>query len=302
MRPEDQTSMRICLDFVGGAKRAFTDSLYNHRELQTGLGQRVQIRANGNDQYQYDVLGHDLLLQQLRDSGVGASVFSEESSEGWIHVGSEPEYIVVVDPFDQSNTTARTFRMAAVAICVMDVDYGFKACAIGDLNTHLVYVADESGAYASAMDMRQGLSIQDLEWDAIRPSAIQHISDAFIVSPGAKSKRREQICRSAVTSKAGTWLNVDGVLNLARLAAGYVDAYLDPFAGQPVYEIVCAELVQRAGGVVTDTEGTKFDLGSLAKTLRSNAEQRYPIVASCTTELHDEILQLLDLDRKTSLP
>ena len=94
---------------------------------------------------------------------------------------------------------------------------------------------------------------------------------------------------------------MDGVLNLARLAAGYVDAYVDPFAGQPIYEIVCAELVQRAGGIVTDTYGVRFDLASIAQMLKDNMEQRYHIIASCTTGLHEEILELLELDRKSSL-
>jgi fructose-1,6-bisphosphatase/inositol monophosphatase family enzyme len=293
--------MRICLDFVWEAKRAFTEALYHHQSLQQGLGRPTETKEVGHMQYQYDVVGHELLLRRLRETGVNAQVFSEESAVGWIRVGSGAEHVIIVDPFDQSGTTARAFRMAAVALCVADESLHFQACAIGDLNTHLVYAADRNGAYVSTMDLRSDARIEELKWYPVEPSPVQRLSEAFLVSPGAKGKRREYVRRSVVTDRAGSWLNVDGVLNLARLAAGHIDAYLDPCVGQPIYEIVCAALVQKAGGVVTDADGVSFDLSRLLAVLREDPQRRYPIVATCTALLHAEILDLLAVDREAGL-
>jgi fructose-1,6-bisphosphatase/inositol monophosphatase family enzyme len=226
-------------------------------------------------------------------------LFSEES--GWTNIGTGVDYVIVVDPFDQSSLTTKTFRGAAVAICVMDQAYRFKACAIGDLSTHLIYFADHTGAYVLFTIQDTDLKNNTLEHARIAPSSVQSLSEALLICPGMKRKRRQFLLQSSISNRAFELLNIDGVINLGRLAAGYIDAYLDPFVGQPIYEIVCAELAQRAGATVTDIAGVPFDLAALIRQLEIDSEARYKIVACCSQALHQEVLEMLANDRKAGL-
>ncbi len=292
---------RICLDFVYEAKRRLTDLLYHHRALEEGLGRAQEQKDVDHTQYGFDVAANELLYCRLREAGINARVFSEENEAGWEQVGTGAEYLIVSDPFDQSTTTMWTFRMASVAICVTDEKCQFRACAIGDLNTHMAYFADRSNAWQIVLDPRLPLSKEELAPQALRPSSIERLSAAVIVLPAMKGKRSGPARRSSITAAAGKWLNVDGGLNLARVAAGYIDAYLDPFVGQPISEVVYAELVRRAGGIVTDTSGRPFDVAEQMQTLLCDHDRRYGIIAASTKSLSAEIQRCLEHDRRAGL-
>lgn len=292
---------RLCLEFVWAVKREFKDLLYHHRRLEERYGGEARKKAADHPQYEFDLYVHELLLRQLRERGLGAAVFSEEEDAGWIRVGGQEEYLIVVDPFDQSATTKRTFRNASTAICVTDSACSFRACAIGDLSTDLVYYADEKASWAGVALPNDNTQDDRVDWVRIRPSLVDRLGDAFIVLPGMKPKRRAFVRESEVTARAGNWLNIDGAVNIGRLAAGYIDAYLDPAVGQPIYEVLFAVIGQKAGAIVTNALGEPFDLATLMRRLQRDRHDRYPIVASCTEQLHQEILALLAEDREAGL-
>ena len=93
--------------------------------------------------------------------------------------------------------------------------------------------------------------------------------------------------------KPGQLHCLDGAIFIGRTASGYIDAYLDPYIGQPLYEVPCLEMINRAGGIITDTDGSEFDLAKLIEDLEINPNARYKFIAAATAELHEEICNAL---------
>lgn len=272
---------RICLDYVMGIKRKLRPLLFKHKLLERRLGKIVKEKTGEHMQYGFDVLAHDFLVKQLEKKSLNVRLFSEES--GWLSIGTGKEYLIIADPFDGSHQATRTFRDVATAICVVDQNYEFKFCAIAEFNTHLLYIADKTGAYVSYTQ----------KLDPLYPSMVQSLSEAYIILPGMKQKRRQYLCKTRIVSEAKYLLNTDGIVNLGRLAAGYIDAYIDPYIGQPIYEIVYSEIARQAGAVVSDIYGKLFDLPTLIHDLESDSDSRYKIIATCSERLHHEILNIL---------
>ena len=102
---------RICLEYVSAVRATLCDLLFQHRRWEAGRGQVVKEKSTDHSQYEFDLVAHDLLFKLLSAMKVDATVFSEENANGWETVGTAPEYTIVVDPFDQSATTMRTFRL-----------------------------------------------------------------------------------------------------------------------------------------------------------------------------------------------
>ena len=85
---------------------------------------------------------------------------------------------------------------------------------------------------------------------------------------------------------------MDGAIFFGRLAAGYVDAYVDVVVGQPVYEVAALEMITRAGGVVTDGQGEPLDLSRVVSLIEMDPGGRI-VVAAATAKLHAEIMRAL---------
>lgn len=301
MKRADCVGANLCLDFVKDARRLVCEPLRRHKFSKSDLGQVMKFKKGEDPQFGFDVAIHELLVRRIEAEALNVRLYSEENARGWSTHGTGADLVVVADPFDQSATSIRDFHQGSVAICALDGRCRFKACAIGDLNTDMTYFADESGARLMEDTSPDSHDASEEKVYELEPSRVRCLKDAWVVLPGMCQKRRALACRSSVTSGASRWLNLDGALNLARVAAGQIDAYLDPFVGQPIYEIVCAELVRRAGAVVTDTQGTPFDLPALVRILLQDSKARYPIVAACTESLHKEILFSLRHDQTSGL-
>jgi fructose-1,6-bisphosphatase/inositol monophosphatase family enzyme len=241
-----------------------------------------------NPSYRFDEISNCILFEVLKKHDFSCHVFSEEE-HSWKTIGSNPQFHVICDPFCNSFLASRTFRDAAVAICISDLNGQLAVCAIGDLQIRRIYYADTDGAYV--LEDHQGREILS----RIRVSQTTAVEDAFVVTPLLKTSRRNQINSFDFFHQAKIIHGVDGAIMIARLAAGYVDAYLDPIKGQPFYEIPCCELIIKAGGIVTDNCGKPFSLGAVISELIKSSDSRFKIVAACTNSLHQELLHQVNL-------
>lgn len=278
----------VCLQFALELRSKIYPQLYQHIFLEKKLGKIIKKKSDDHLQYGYDLYSHNLLYNSISSKRINAKLYSEES--GLVNIGTGDEYIIISDPFDQSFLTAHTFRDASAAVCVVDNNYQFVESVIVDLNTHIIYFGNKEGVYI----LFDGVDKAPLQYKNIKCSNVTCLSEALIVCPGEKKSRRKFLRESLVTERANRLLTLSGILNLGRLAAGYIDAYVEPSFGLPIYEIVYAELAKRAGAIVTDNNGTKFELEKLISSLLLNEGDRYKIVACCTAKLHCEIMELLN--------
>jgi fructose-1,6-bisphosphatase/inositol monophosphatase family enzyme len=257
--------------------------------LERDLGGVVADKGDEHFAYEVDEYANRILYDVIGEYDIKCHVFSEEG--GWRKVADHPQHLIICDPFCNTALAVRGFREAAVAICITDAGGEFIACAIGDLQIERVFYADSTGAHLWEPD-RRGV------WRAapMAVSRVRSLDEAFVVTSLLKRERRVRAVSEPFYVKARAVHGVDGAIMIGRLASGYIDAYLDPFKGQPLYEVPCCEMVRRAGGVVTDTDGRPFSLPKVIEGLLDDPKARYKIVAACTEELHRELLNNLTSD------
>lgn len=276
----------LSLKFAARAQLSLLPFIRNQSSLQARLGLVLEDKGDGHYAYEIDEFANSLLFEMLAEHGVGCRVFSEEG--GWSTVGKDTKYYVICDPYCNTSLTMRGFRESAVAICIADLNGGLVSCAIADLQVDRIFYADQGGASLWNLDNRDGWQSSSMQ-----VSSVEKLGDAFVVASLLKQSRRLPTCKSGFYSKAKFLHGVDGAIMIGRLAAGHIDAYLDPFVGQPIYEVPCCEMVVRAGGVVSDIGGRPFSLAHIIEGLVENPKIRYSLVAACTAELHRELLLTL---------
>jgi fructose-1,6-bisphosphatase/inositol monophosphatase family enzyme len=125
----------------------------------------------------------------------------------------------------------------------------------------------------------------------------RQLEDAWtVVTLEAQEERRHLAACQELLTKARRVIINSGHIYWLRLAEGMVDAYLDPFGGEPLYEMFACSVAQQAGCVVTDIEGKPFDLAGQLKRFEEDRAARFYPVAARTPELHAQLLESLKRD------
>jgi len=281
-----QAPESIVLEFAARAQSKLLPFIRNQRKLQHDLSAIIEDKGAGHYAYGIDEFANRILFEILREYDLSCHVFSEEG--GWSTCGSDPQYYVICDPYCNSSLTMNSFRESAVALSIADRKGELVACAIGDLQIDRIFYADQTGAYSWDLS-------DDGQWlkSMLRVSSTEKLDEAFVVTSLLKPDRRSKIAASLFYREAKTLHGVDGAIMIGRLAAGHIDAYLDPFKGQPLYEVPCCEMIVRAGGIVSDASGAPFRLSEIISGLREGSGARYRLVAASTPSLHQQILDSL---------
>lgn len=281
----EETARRLVVDFCTTAQSQFQPLLHHHLEFEKSLSTVTHDEGGEHLHYHFDQVAHEILVEAVERNQIDAHVFSEET--GWFTVGARPALTVVCDPFDNSSLAARSFRDSSVAISVADESCQFLASAIADLSSSSIFYADTTGAriiYPSGPDAVRSSTV-------MHTSSVTKLKDAFVAVSSVKQSRRRALAKSQILTEPKLFHSLDGAIFIARLAAGYIDAYLDPYKGQPLYEIPCLEIVRRAGGFVSDLQGNMFEFTHIIKRIQKEPSERYLMVAASTEELHDEVLR-----------
>jgi fructose-1,6-bisphosphatase/inositol monophosphatase family enzyme len=286
MSPPTDMARRLALDFVARTRTHLAPYLLHPSRFESELAGIVAHHREDNDAYQVDAVAERILVGILDEYGIAGRVFSEES--GWGHFGAGDAYTIVCDPFDNSFLSTRAFRDSATVISIGDEKGRFLCCAIGDLATSAVYIGDESGARVFEQD--------DDRWRerAATTSTVRRLEDAFVVLPAfLRPGRPAALDVADLIRRCKHLLTMDGAIFFGRLAAGYIDAYVDVVVGQPVYEVTSVEMISRAGGVVTDRLGEALTFERILEMIERDPEGRTGIVAAATPALHAELLAIV---------
>ena len=288
MSADPAVARRLVLDFVATSRELLCPFLLSPARFGAELTTVMRSHRLDNDSYRVDMMVEEVLTNLLVKYRIGGQVFSEES--GWRRIGDSADYTVVCDPFDNTFLCTRAFRDSSVVIAIADTRGDLLCCAIGDLATRAAFLADPDGAYMLEQD---GAGCWQQPQQAMT-STVTRLQDAFVVLPALlRPDRLQALAFPELVGNARHLLTMDGAIFFGRLAAGYIDAYVDVVVGQPVYEIPALELITRAGGIVTDGHGEPLDLPRIVSLIEADPDGRIGVVAAATAELHADIMNAL---------
>jgi myo-inositol-1(or 4)-monophosphatase len=176
----------------------------------------------------------------------------------------------LVDPICGTRNYAFAIPIYSVNLALVEADR-VTVAASGDPSTGEVFDAERGrGAWATKGGARRTLAPSD-------------VSEAVVVETGrASGARRAHAARftaAAIASDRWDVLSLGSSLSLGLVATGRVAAYV-LFDGSALHVGAGSLLAAEAGATVSDIRGDAW-------TLRSDS-----IVASATTELHEELIRL----------
>ncbi len=262
--------------------------LSNYHDFSKNLSREIRVKAHNNIQYQFDVVLDNMIKKKLDDFGITGKIFSEES--GFFQTGN-PLYRVVFDPFCNSSLASRTFHEAAVGITIFSYQYDYITSAIMDYQTGLVALVEDSET--NFYQIQTGERITPSR--EVPPAALK---DAWVVFTLENSEERKHLSKviPLVQSPKRIILS-SGHIYWLKLALGAVDAYLDPFGGERLYEMFAATVAQAAGCVVTSIFGEPFDPVVYLKIFEANPDFIFYPVAARNRHLHRRISDGLFLSK-----
>ena len=179
------------------------------------------------DQYALDQVADSAVLEVLTLSGL--SVLSEESGL----VQGDTSELVIVDPVDGSTNASRRIPHYCTSLCVVDDKGPSVALVLNLANGERFHAVTGEGAF--------------LNGEAMQPTDCERLDEAIIgvagVPPPNLNPRQYRTIGAAA-------------LAVCSVAAGRLDAYIDPLAHPGVWDYAAGVLIcQEAGAVVGELQG-----------------------------------------------
>jgi myo-inositol-1(or 4)-monophosphatase len=233
----------------------------------------VEMGADGTPTKSIDKVAENAVLTQLRHTGTGFRVLSEEIGE--VVVGERPEYSIRLDPLDGTFNAIKGIPFYAVSIYLSKGDCRFGY--VYDLAGSVKYYAEGGkGAYTEDSDVRRlnVSSTSDLKDFSISAYTIRP-NTARIVGIGDKVRRIRTLGSTS--------------LEMTLVAAGRLDAFVDLRGMLRVVDVAAGKLIlEEAGGVITDAAGKELHLDG-------NMWHRTDLIGS-NGLFHRELLSLIGGD------
>lgn len=264
-------------------KEAFTfmrSNLSNYQKFSKILSKQIQVKNGNNVQYNFDVELDKIVKNKIKEFNVFGRIFSEES--GFYEFGKN-KYRVVFDPFCNSSLASRTFHEAAIGISIFNYDYSFITSAIMDYQTGIVGIVED--------DKTCFYQIQTTEKIVFDNPRNHDLENSWVVVTLENQEERQNIDKvKEILKKSKRIIISSGHIYWLKLATGAIDAYLDPFGGEALYEMFACTVAQKNGCLVTDTKGNQFNATDNLKIFEKDQNYTYYPVASSNKKLHDKVL------------
>lgn len=231
-------------------------------------GHMEKMGADGTPTKKIDRVAEEAVLAQLRASGLGFKVLSEEI--GAVTIGEEPYYFLHLDPLDGTYNAIKGIPFYAVSIYLSKDDCRFGY--VYDLAGGCKYYAESGrGAYqepGNRLFVSRNGSLKDFSISAytIRPNT------ARIVGLGDRVRRIRTLGSTS--------------LEMVMVASGKLDAFVDLRGMLRVVDMAAGKIIlEEAGGIITDERGNELHLDG-------NMWQKRELIGSNGLQ-HRELLQLV---------
>jgi fructose-1,6-bisphosphatase/inositol monophosphatase family enzyme len=258
--------------------------LSNFDQFSRNLSKQKQIKPGDNIQYQFDIEIDKLIKKNIEEYQLTGKIFSEES--GFYQFGPS-KYRIVFDPFCNSSLAARTFYQAAVGLSIFTNDYQLISSAIMDYQSGITALVEDGKTNFYQIQNKNPLHFNF--------GKSHELKNAWVVFTLETNQERGNIAQAEkLLTKPKRVILSSGHIYWLKLATGAVDAYLDPFGGEPMYEMFAATAAQHSGSLVTDQQGNKFDPTKQLQQFEHNPQKMYYPVGATSQKLHQQILNLLN--------
>lgn len=276
---------KFILSAFRGAFDFINPYLGNYQQFSKTLARQKKEKETGNIQYDFDLKLDEIFKNKIKEHKIFGKFYSEES--GWFELG-RPTYKVIVDPFCNSTLASRTFLEAAAGISVFTGNNEFVASGIIDYQMGIAAIANEKGT--SFFQVQTG---DEINFDLKQKTSL---AGAWIsVALETKERRKKEYLEGMekIFEEAGRVLITSGHYVWLKLAAGFIDGYIDTAKGQKLYEMFAATVAQKSGCIVTGMKGEDFDVEKHLKIFEKDPNFRFKFVAARNKELHGQIMESL---------
>jgi len=239
-----------------------------HRELGTGAG--------GDVMRVIDLEVEKAIAESLAKSLKDFVLVSEESGLKTYGGGGR---VVVVDPLDGSTNVLRGYPACSSAVAIAEGMTLRDVVAAGVVNLvtgDLYYAEMGLGAYLNDKRMR--------------PRNTKRVEEAFIAFElNVRGQIGGYVSRIAELIERARHVRLIGsdALEICFVASGTSDAFVDlrGFLRAPDFA-ASAFILKEAGGIITDADGRELNC-------KLEPKARSAMVATCTPELHEDIMKRL---------
>jgi myo-inositol-1(or 4)-monophosphatase len=232
-------------------------------------GVMVEMGADGTPTKNIDKVAENAVLSQLRLSGNGFKVLSEEIGE--VLIGENPEYFLHLDPLDGTFNAVKGIPFYAISLYLHKEDCHFGY--VCDLARGTKYYAEVSrGAYSDPGESK------------LCVSETSNLKD-FSVSAYTKRPNTSRIVGIGDTVRRIRTLGCTS-LEMVMVASGKLDAFVDLRGMLRIVDVAAGKLIlEEAGGFITDSAGERLHLND-------NMWQRTDLIGS-NGLLHNDLLNII---------
>ena len=236
-------------------------------------GVMVEMGADGTPTKSIDKVAENAVLSELRRSGSGFRVLSEEIGE--VLIGEKPEYFIHLDPLDGTFNAVKGIPFYAVSIYLSKEDCHFGY--VYDLARGTKYYAEVGrGAYVEPGDCELNVSLTSNLKDFSVSAYTVRPNTSRIVGIGDTVRRIRTLgCTS---------------MEMVMVASGKLDAFMDLRGMLRIVDVAAGRLIlEEAGGIITNASGEKLHLDA---NMNSKMWQRTDLIGS-NGLLHNDLLNLI---------
>ncbi|MGD0950962.1 MAG: bifunctional fructose-bisphosphatase/inositol-phosphate phosphatase [Methanotrichaceae archaeon] len=236
-------------------------------------GVMVEMGADGTPTKSIDKVAENAVLSQLRRSGSGFRVLSEEIGE--VLIGEKPEYFIHLDPLDGTFNAVKGIPFYAVSIYLSKEDCHFGY--VYDLAWGTKYYAEAGrGAYAEPGGCGLGVSrTSDLKDFSVSAYTIRPNTSRIVCMGDTVRRIRTLGCTS---------------MEMVMVASGKLDAFVDLRGMLRIVDVAAGRLIlEEAGGVITNVAGEKLHLDG---NMSSKMWQKTDLIGS-NGLLHNDLLNII---------
>ena len=267
-------------------------------------GEFVKIGADGTPTSYIDIIAEDEVIKLLKEADFESYLISEEIGELKLGKGKQesislseellnnipknkkerkeekPKFIFLIDPLDGTSNAIKNIPAYGMSIAVANVPEGREA-TLDDVQLGFVKNYANGNFYEAIKGngaKRNG--------EPMTPSSE---ADLTKISLGGFTKSKTLSVSKLVDTARRMRVLGSVVLELAYVASGKYDAFLD-LRGSRIIDIAASKLiVEEAGAIVTDKYGEKLNS-------RLSIYEKAVVVSAGNQDLHNQIIKIINND------
>lgn len=267
-------------------------------------GEFVKIGADGTPTSYIDIIAEDEVIKLLKDAEFESYLISEEIGELKLGKGKQqavnlseellnnvpknraemkqekPRYIFLIDPLDGTSNAVKNIPAYGMSIAVANVPEGREA-TLEDVELGFV----KNYANGNFYEAVKGKGATE-NGKPLKPSDETDLSK---ISLGGFTKSKTLSVSKLVDTARRMRVLGSVVLELAYVANGKYDAFLD-LRGSRIIDIAASKLiVEEAGAIVTNKYGEKLDN-------KLSIYEKAVVVSAGNDDLHNQIIKIINND------